>query len=114
MSDDEFSTEPQQIAIDVIIYALRNAFVPLLDKKKEIELLEQTKEIKWKLALIDIRLDAMVKIETKLIAPIKEEYAFIERSVGELVPGDLTLMQNHRQSLFVNSIMQGLTDECDV
>jgi hypothetical protein len=101
-----FSTEQQQYAIDLIIAALHDAYAPLFDKKKELELLKETEEVKDFIALISLRLNALIKVETKLLEPIKEEYAFIER--GKLRPGELSAMRKHHQSIFVSSIMQGL------
>jgi len=108
MSENIFSTEAQQIAIDVVVYSLRETYVHLLDKKKELELLEQSQDVKDLIALAMIRLDTLAKVETKLLTSIKEEYAFVESSVGELRPGELTAMQQNRQSIFIGSIMQGL------
>jgi hypothetical protein len=105
--ENPFSTEQQQYAIDVIIAALHDAYAPLCNKKKELELLEKTEEVKDSIDVISLRLDVLIKVETKLLEPIKEEYAFIERGES-LAKGELFAMRNHRKSIFVSSIMQGL------
>jgi hypothetical protein len=104
--ENPFSTEQQQYAIDVIIAALHDAYASLYDKKKELELLEKTEEVIDFIAVISLRLDVLIKVETKLLEPIKEEYAFIER--GKLRQGELFAMRDHHKSIFVSSIMQGL------
>lgn len=108
MSEKPFSTEPQQYAIDVAIGSVSEACVPLVEKMAELEQLEQTDRISEAIVMIKLRLDVLAKVELKLLAPLREEYAFIERSVGQLQPGELSEMQNNRQSAFVRSIMQGV------
>lgn len=108
MSEKPFSTEPQQYAIDVAIGSVREACVPLVEKMAELEQLEQTDKISDTIVMIKLRLDVLAKVELKLLAPLREEYAFIERSIGQLQPGELSEMQNNRQSAFVRSLMQGL------
>jgi hypothetical protein len=108
MSGSQFSTESQQYAIDVVISSIREACVPLIEKMAELGQLERTDQIVQAIATIKLRLDTLAKVELNLLAPIKEEYAFIERSVGEIQPKDLPAMMNRRQSAFIDSIMQGL------
>lgn len=108
MSERPFSTELQQYAIDVAIGSVREACVPLVEKMVELEQLEQTDKIDDTIVMIKLRLDVLAKVEHQLLAPLREEYACIERSAGQLQPGEISAMQNNRQSAFVRSIMQGL------
>lgn len=108
-------TESQQYAIDVIIGMLHDAYVPLFDKKKELESLERSEEIEFSLTAVNLRIDALGKVETKLLEPIKETYKSAE-SIAQISDSEQRMlalqkqseMLKHIDSTFVDSIMQGL------
>ena len=115
MSESPLSTESQQYAIDVIISMLHDAYVPLFDKKKELESLERSEEVEFSLTAVNLRLDALGKVETKLLEPIKEIYISAE-SIAQILDSEQRLialkkqseMMKHIDQTFVDSIMQGL------
>lgn len=108
MENSSFSTEREQYAVGVVRDALKNVYAPLFDKMKELESLQKTEDVLNALLVIKLRLDALGKIEMNLLAPLQEEYSFIEKSVGELQPGELTNIIEERNKKLVSSFMQGI------
>lgn len=115
MPQSKLNTEAQQIAIDLIIHVLNEACEPLFKKKKEFELLDETEEVKLALLVINMRLDTLGKVHTKLLEPVKTQYMEMESHFkqkdsneysAELIrPSD---MLNSLRAAFVGAIMQGL------
>lgn len=115
MTESQLNTEGQQIAIDLIIGVLSEAYETLFEKKKELESLEKTEDVKFALMAINLRLDTLAKVQKKLLEPIKAQYLAIElygknlgakESTAELMrPSE---MLNSLRTSFVGSIMQGL------
>lgn len=110
MSNSTISTEQAQYTIGVIIDALKSAYVPLFEKKQELESLEKTEELRDTLVIINLRLDILLKIQKYLLEPIQNEYSFIEKSTDSIQPGDLVKIIDHRNSKFLKAIMQGLLE----
>lgn len=115
MSGNPLSTEAQQIALDLVIGILSEAYEPLFDKKKELESLEETEDVELALMAINLRLDTLGKVQTKLLEPVKAQYMAIDlfgqnlgskKSAAELMrPSE---MLNSLRATFVGSILQGL------
>lgn len=115
MNKSQLNTEGQQIAIDLIIGILSEAYESLLEKKKELESLEKTEDVGFALIAINLRLDTLGKVQTKLLEPVKAQYLAIELYGKDLGSKDSTaeLMRpseilNSLRASFVGSIMQGL------
>lgn len=114
MTQSQLNTEAQQIALDLVIGVLSEAYEPLFNKKKELELLEETEDVKFALIAINLRLDTLGKVHTKLLDPVKAQYVAIDaygqqlgsESAAELMrPSE---MLNSLRTTFIGSIMQGL------
>jgi hypothetical protein len=115
VTKSKLSTEGQQIAIDLIIGILSEAYEPLFDKKKELEALEKTEDVEVTLMAINLRLDTLGKVQTRLLVPVRAQYVAIElqsqnagsmESTAELIrPSE---MLSSVTATFVGSIMQGL------
>jgi hypothetical protein len=115
MTKSQLSTEGQQIALDLIIGILSEAYEPLFGKKKELESLEKTEDVEFALMAINLRLDTLGKVQTKLLEPVKAQYVAIDlygqsmgskESTAELMrPGEIL---NGLRTTFVGAIMQGL------
>lgn len=108
MSNSSIDVEPQLYAITQVINRLLDAHIPLLEKKKELELLEQTDAVKDSIFIIKLRLDMLIIVETKLLTPVFEEYERLELPVGEFRPGELIAMYKQSQTLFIDAVMQGI------
>ena len=108
VSYSSIDVEPQLYAITHVINRLRDAHIPLLEKKKELELLEQTDAVKDSIFIIKLRLDMLIIVETKLLTPVFEEYERLELPVGECRPGELIAMYKQSQTLFIDAVMQGI------
>lgn len=115
MSNSQFSTEAQQVALDLIISILNEAYAALLNKKEELELLKETADKRAELMVINIRLDTLGKVQTKLLELLKDQYVAIERYGQQLELGESTVepmrpseIVNNLKTTFVDSIMQGL------
>jgi hypothetical protein len=108
-------TESQQYTIDIIIGMLHDAYVPLFEKKKELESLERSEDVEFSLTAVNFRIDALGKVETILLEPIKEIYKSAE-SIAQILNSEQRLialkkqseMMKHIDQTFVDSIMQGL------
>jgi hypothetical protein len=98
----------QQTVIDDTSKELREACSALRNKQSEFETLEQTAEVKIRLAVIRNRLEALESVESKLLKPIKKEYAFIERSGGGQHPWEVYALKDRRRFVFLGSILRGL------
>lgn len=115
MSELPLNTEAQRYAIDLIISVLHDAYVPLFEKKKELESLEKSEEVEFSLTAINLRLDTLGKFETKLLEPIKEIYQSAE-SIAQILNSEQRMlalqkqgdMLKHIDLTFTDSIMQGL------
>lgn len=115
MSKSQLSTEAQQIALDLIIGVLSEAYIPLFDKKKELELLEETEDVKFALMAIHFRLDTLGKVQTQLLEPVKAQYIAIDlygQKLGSNEPNTELMrpseMLINLRTTFISSIMQGL------
>lgn len=106
MAKGPISTEEQQYAIDVIINSIREACVPLFEKLEQLKMLEQDESIETDITVIRLRLDTLAKVELKLLAPLKEEYARLENLLVQ--PGEGFAMHAARQNAFIESLLQGL------
>ena len=62
MTKSQLSTEGQQIALDLVIGILSEAYEPLFGKKKELEALEKTEDVEVALMAINLRLDTLGKV----------------------------------------------------
>lgn len=106
------NTEQAQYAINAAIHSIREACDSLLDKRKELEfkgeMMKPSEDVTDAIAVINLRLDTLAKVELKLLAPLKEEYLSLEQPIEHHAPGKLSAMYEKRQSDFIGSMMQGL------
>jgi hypothetical protein len=108
MTNSTFDTEREQYTVGLIIDSLKEAFGPLIDKKIQLESQEGSEENNELIAIINLRLDTLLKIENSLLIPMQEEYRFLERSKAELKPNEIPTMILERNKKYVKAIMQGI------
>lgn len=112
MSDFSLSTEAQQIAIMHAVVMIHDAITELYKKQKELELLEETEELKFDLFAIKFRINTLIKVESDLLDPINKLYIDTEEYYKKLKSGDsverlnLIEMTKTIQTGFMNSIME--------
>jgi len=103
-----FSTEAQQIAIDLARDAIKLAFDSLVVKLKELECLEANDEAVEKIQVTKLRLDTLWKVEKNLLDLIHGEYAALGELPDSFVPSDIPKIIDRRNMNFVRSMLQGL------
>lgn len=108
MKKSSFDTEQAQYALGVTIDSIRNAYVQLLQCKDELELLDETPEIRDQIQIAMLRLDTLLKVEHCLLNPLQETYRKIEEQTDILQPGWLINNSEEMNKNFVSSVLQGL------
>lgn len=101
-------TEQAQYAIDNAIYSIREACISLFDKRKELESKSEMAGVADHIAVINLRLDTLAKVELKLLTPLQEEYKYVGLPVDQQELGRGPAMAKERRTRFVESMMQGL------
>ena len=108
MTMNSFNTEAQTIAIGLVSDAIKQSFIPLFDKLKELESRDIDEETSSKIDIIKIRLDVLFKVEMNLLTKIQEEYKSLGQNPGDFGPGVLFKTIEDRNEKFIESVMQGL------
>lgn len=106
MLNQSVNTEQAQYALNMIIDAMQSVYAPLVDKKNELQELPSTDEIRTALAVINIRMDTLLKLEKFLISAVRDEYACIEKHAVK--PGELAKIIEARNKSFIEAMLQGL------
>lgn len=105
-------TEQAQYALANIMNSIRDARTCLLDRRKvlqsKVEQEEGSEESANAIAVIDLRLDTLYKVESRLLTPLWDEYQSIEQPIEHHEPGKLSAMAEKRRTGFVESMLQGL------
>lgn len=104
-------TEQAQMAIANVIESIREAFSSLIDHKKHLENMQEREDVATAIAVINLRLDTLAKVELNLLAPLIEEYEYLENPIGQHEPGWLNKASKKRRADFVKSMIQGLEVE---
>jgi hypothetical protein len=108
MKNSSFDTEQAQYALGVTIDSIQNACSQLLQCKDELELLEETPEIRDQIEVVMLRLDTLIKVERYLLNPLQETYRKIGERTDILQPGGLITNSEEMNKDFVSSVLQGL------
>lgn len=105
-------TEQAQYVITNIIQSIREACSCLIEKREllegEVKANQSGEDVATSIAIINLRIDTLAKIELKLLAPLIDEYKSIEEPIEHHEPGRLLKMFERRQADFIGSMMQGL------
>jgi hypothetical protein len=112
MRGSMIKTEQAQYAITNIIQAIRAACSCLIEKREFLEGEAKTNQANedaaTSIAIINLRIDTLAKIELKLLAPLIDEYKCMEEPIEHHKSGRLLKMSESRHADFIGSIMQGL------
>jgi len=83
MTVNSFSTEAQTIAVGLVSDAIKQSYIPLFDKLKELESHTPDEETSSKIDIVKIRLDVLFKVEMNLLIKIQEEYTSLGQNPGD-------------------------------
>lgn len=105
-------TELAQYAITNIIQSIREACARLIERREflenEVKANQASEDAATHIAIINLRIDTLAKIELKLLAPLIDEYKCIDEPIEHHEPGRLLRMYERRRTDFIGSIMQGV------
>ena len=101
-------TEQAQMAIANVIESIREAFLSLIDHRNHLDNTQDREDVATAIAVINLRLDTLAKVELNLLVPLIEEYEYLENPIGKHEPGWLVEASKKRRADFVKSMIHGL------